>query len=118
MLVVEDDADVRQSVVTTLASLGYRVLAAADGTEAIGILGDGQRIDLLFTDIVMPLGISGVEVAKEAKRLHANIKVLLTSGYTQDVIAAEGANGNFPLVTKPYRQQELAQEVRRIMKPR
>jgi CheY-like chemotaxis protein len=116
VLVVEDDADVRQSVVAPLASLGYRVLSAADGGEAIGILNETQRIDLLFTDVVMPQGISGVEVAKEAKRLHGDIKVLLTSGYTQDVIRAQGANGNFPLVAKPYRQHELADEVRRIMK--
>jgi CheY-like chemotaxis protein len=115
LLVVEDDPDVRQSVMATLGSLGYRVLAAAHGSEAIGILHGTQRVDLLFTDIVMPLGVSGVEVAKEARRLRAGIKVLLTSGYAQDVIVAQGANGNFPVFAKPYRQQDLAREVRRLM---
>ena len=116
VLVVEDDDDVRGSVIATLGGLGYQVLTASNGSEAIGILRTDRRIDLLFTDVVMPLGINGVEVAKEAQRLRRGIKILLTSGYTPEILAQQGANGNFPVFTKPYRQQDLAQEVRRIMR--
>jgi CheY-like chemotaxis protein len=116
VLVVEDDDDVRGSVIATLGGLGYQVLTASNGSEAIGILRTDRRIDLLFTDVVMPLGINGVEVAKEARRLRHGIKVLLTSGYTPEILAQQGANGNFPVFTKPYRQQDLEQEVRRIMR--
>jgi signal transduction histidine kinase/CheY-like chemotaxis protein len=115
VLVVEDDDDVRGSVIATLDGLGYQVLTASNGSEAISILRTDRRIDLLFTDVVMPLGINGVEVAREAQRLRQGIKVLLTSGYTAEILAQQGANGNFPVFTKPYRQQDLAQEVRRIM---
>jgi CheY-like chemotaxis protein len=115
VLVVEDDGDVRDSVIATLGGLGYQVLTASNGTEAIAILRTDQHIDLLFSDVVMPRGVSGVEVAKEAQRLRRGIKILLTSGYTPEMLAQQGANGNFPIFTKPYRQQDLAQEVRRIM---
>jgi DNA-binding NtrC family response regulator len=73
---------------------------------------------LLFTDVVMPLGISGVDVAKEAQRLRRGIKILLTSGYTPEILAQQGANGNFPIFTKPYRQQELIEEIRRVLHSR
>ncbi len=115
ILVVEDDDDVRRTVVATLASLGYRILTAANGIEALNILGGSQRIDLVFADVVMPQGISGVEVAKEAARLRKGTKVLLTSGYAQDVLAAHGASDNFAVFAKPFRQQDLASEVRRIL---
>jgi signal transduction histidine kinase/CheY-like chemotaxis protein len=114
ILVVEDDDEVRRTVMGTLAALGYRVLAAANGSEAISMLGSEQRIDLLFTDVVMP-GIGGVEVAREAKRLRHDIKILLTSGYAHDILIAHGANGNFPLFQKPYRPQDLVQHIRQML---
>jgi signal transduction histidine kinase/CheY-like chemotaxis protein len=116
VLVVEDDDDVRLTVVANLAALGYHVLAAADGIEALGIIGGSKPIDLVFADVMMPRGISGVEVAKEAVRLRRGIKVLLTSGYAQDVLAAQGAGGQFPVFAKPYRQEQLAGEIRRVLR--
>src|SRR6185437_2449924 len=92
ILVVEDDADVRQGAVAALGDLGYRVIAAASGTEAIAILGGTQPLDLLFADVVMPQGVSGVEVAREALRVRKGIKILLTSGYAPDVVMSEGAD--------------------------
>jgi len=116
VLVVEDDDDVRRMVATTLAGLGYNVLAASDGAEALGILGGSKPIDLVFADVMMPHGISGVEVAKEALRTRRGIKVLLTSGYAQEVLASQGANGQFPVFAKPYRQRQLAGEIRRVLR--
>lgn len=115
ILVVEDEDDVRRMATTTLANLGYTVLAASDGTEALGILGGAKPVDLVFADVMMPHGISGVEVAKEAIRTRRGVKVLLTSGYAQEVLARLGAHGQFPVFSKPYRQQELADEVRRVL---
>ena len=87
VLVVEDDGNVRDFVIATLAALGYQVLTASNGSRRIAILATDQHIDLLFTDVVMPRGISGVDVAKEAQRLRAGIKILLTSGYTPEILA-------------------------------
>jgi signal transduction histidine kinase len=115
VLVVEDDRDVRESVIATLGGLGHHVLAASNGSEAIEILRTERHIDLLFADVVMPRGVSGVEVAKEAQRLRAGIKILLTSGYAPQILAQQGANGNFPIFAKPYRAQELAAEIELIL---
>jgi len=115
VLIVEDDHDVRQTTIETFAMLGYSVLAAADGREAVATLAGNQRIDLLFADIVMPHGVSGVEVAKEAARLRKDIKILLTSGYPQEALTAKGADGvRYPVLSKPYRYQDLVREVERI----
>jgi CheY-like chemotaxis protein len=102
-------------VVAMLDGLGYRVLTARNGPEAIDILKTDQPIDLLFSDVIMPRGMSGVDVAKEAQRLRAGIKILLTSGYTAEVLRQQGASGNFPVFSKPYRQHELAAEIERVL---
>jgi signal transduction histidine kinase len=116
VLVVEDDDGVRQTVIEALAGLGYSVLAAGDGREAIAALAGTQHIDLVFTDVVMPQGVSGIEVAKEAVRLRKGIKVLLSSGYPLDVLRTEGDGySDFPLFPKPYRHADLAREIRRIL---
>jgi signal transduction histidine kinase len=116
ILVVEDDIEVRRGVVAALGELGYRVVAAADGAEAIALLGGAQPIDLLFADVVMPQGVSGVEVAKAALRMREGIKVLLTSGYAPEVVMAEGTDSRFPVFTKPYRRHELAAAVHLTLK--
>ena len=105
----------RGSVINALASLGYDVVTASTGSEAIRILGGVQRIDLVFADVVLPQGVSGVEVAKEAVRLRRGIRVLLTSGYTKEILRSQGADGNFPVFAKPYRVDELAVELSRIL---
>jgi signal transduction histidine kinase/ActR/RegA family two-component response regulator len=116
VLVVEDDADVLDVAVATLTDLGYRILLAYNGLEALQILERDEPIDLLFTDIVMPSGINGVQLAREARRLRQDIKVLMTSGYTTQTLAQEyGANKEYQIITKPYRQSELAEQVRRAL---
>jgi signal transduction histidine kinase len=115
VLIVEDDDDARRAVAAMLDALGYAVLTARSGREAVAILGRDQRVDLLLTDVVMP-GMSGVEVANEALRLRRGIKVLLTSGYAHEVLAAHGANNNFPMVAKPYRAHELAEKLDHLLR--
>jgi signal transduction histidine kinase/CheY-like chemotaxis protein len=110
VLVVEDDADVRQLAANILRELGYGVLTAADGIEAVSILRGNEPIDLLFSDIVMPKGLRGDKLASEAKALRPDLRILLTSGYT-----AEPAVGIASVVTvlrKPYRRDDLAHAIR------
>ena len=111
ILVVEDDPDVRRLTTDGLRELGYRVLAAADGPEAVAILKGGDRIDLLFSDIVMPRGIRGDELAHRATAMRTGLKVLLTSGYPAE-LSGRAASGLITLLRKPYRHDELAQAIR------
>jgi CheY-like chemotaxis protein len=108
ILVVEDDADVHAAVVETLESSGYRVLSARDGPEALELLDNDPSIDLMFSDLVMPHGMSGLEVAEAAHRRRPDLRVVLTSGYSTEAL---GGELDFPLIKKPYRLAEL---VRRI----
>ena len=116
VLVVEDDELVRQHVEAQLTSLGYRIASVSDGPSAIGVLSGSTRVDLLFTDVVMPGGLSGREVAEEAKRLRPSIKVLYTSGYTKNAIMHGGRlDADARLLSKPYRLRELAEKIREAL---
>jgi CheY-like chemotaxis protein len=113
ILVVEDESDVRKLAVSQLADLGYRVIEAANGVEARKILATDEPIDLLFTDVVMPGGVSGRALADEAKRLRPKLATLFTSGYTENSIVHHGRlDANVQFLAKPYRRQELARKVR------
>jgi CheY-like chemotaxis protein len=116
ILVVEDDKLVREYVLTQLHSLGYITLDAANAAEALTLVEAGNRFDLLFTDIIMPGGMTGTELAREARRLHPKLKILLTSGYT----ARAMANGfhdieGLELLNKPFRKRDLAQKLRTVL---
>jgi PAS domain S-box-containing protein len=116
ILVVEDDDDVRLTAVGMLSQLGYRVIDAADGTAALAILERGTRIDLLFTDVVMPGPVSSTDLAAHARRLLPAVAVLFTSGYTRDALAVGGRiDGSVQLLSKPYQQAQLAQRLRDIL---
>ena len=113
VLVAEDDPFVRGYAVTCLESLGYRVITAVDGKEALGQLGRATKIDILFTDIVMPGGISGWELAERAQQLRPGLKVLLTSGYPLETLVARGRHpANVFILNKPYRKADLARRLR------
>jgi PAS domain S-box-containing protein len=113
ILVVEDDPLVRQHVIGVLETLGYRVLGAANGAEAIERLHARPDIDLLFTDVVMPGGMNGRELADAAQALRPDLPVLFTSGYTEDAIVHHGRlDPDVHLLRKPYRRQELAAKLR------
>jgi PAS domain S-box-containing protein len=115
ILVVEDNEDILEVTSAMLTTFGYWVVCARNGAEAIQMLESGQEIDLLFSDVVMPNGMSGVELAREARRLSKGIKVLLTSGYAGDVLERHGAVDEFPIIDKPYLLADLARRLRSIL---
>lgn len=115
ILVVEDETAVRDLVHEFLLNAGYTVLTANDGVQALEILKTEKTIDFLFSDIVMPGGISGSTLAKQAKEFFPNIKVLLTSGYPK--IALENGNkiSTEEHIMKPYKLDSLALKIREIL---
>jgi PAS domain S-box-containing protein len=116
ILLVEDDAMVRSYAEDLLAGLGYAVTSAANGPEALAILQQRADFDLLFTDIVMPGGMNGRQLAEQAVRLHPALKVLYTSGYTENAIIHRGRlDPGVDLVSKPYRRRELAARIRAVL---
>ncbi len=116
VLLAEDDAFVRAYAVSCLESLGYRVIAAVDGQEALARLAQGERPDILFTDIVMPGGVSGWELVERAQRLLPNLKVLMTSGYAVETLADRGRlRPDLRVLDKPYRKAELARRLREAL---
>lgn len=116
ILVVEDDPQVRSYVTNMLETLGYRVIAAEDGASAVAVLEGRSDIDLLFTDMVMPGGMTGKDVADRARRIHPGIKVLFTSGYTETFMGNdEQRDGDVALLTKPYRRSVLAEKLRAVL---
>ncbi|MET4699017.1 PAS domain S-box-containing protein [Constrictibacter sp. MBR-5] len=113
VLVVEDDPGVRRQAVDKLVALGYRVIEASDGNAALQRLAADDPIDLLFTDLVMPGGVSGLAVARRARDLRPTLPVLFTSGYPTSTIAdATGEEPNVAVLLKPYRKAELARLIR------
>jgi CheY-like chemotaxis protein len=119
ILVVEDDTLVRNFVVAQLVSLGYKTIAAADSPSALEHVAGGQPFDLLFTDVIMPGGMTGRELADAVAKLRPGTKVLYTSGYTANAIVHHGRlDDGVLLLTKPYRKTQLAQMVRRAIDAR
>ncbi len=116
ILVVEDDVLVREHVVTLLQGLGYRVTSAESGQQALAVIAENADIDLLFTDVVMPGGINGRQLADRASTLRPELKILFTSGYTENAIVHHGRlDPGVQLLSKPYRRQELATKVRKVL---
>ncbi|MCE3272636.1 MAG: domain S-box [Ramlibacter sp.] len=116
VLVVEDDAAVQAAVVQTLQNLGYGVLRANDAQAALSILQSGVRVDLLFTDVVMPGPLRSTELARQARHILPGIAVLFTSGYTQNAIVHGGRlDPGVELLSKPYRQEDLARRIRDLL---
>jgi len=116
ILVVEDDEDILTVTSAMLTRLGYQVVSARNAKDAILLLKGGDRFDLLFSDVVMPQGITGVELANEARRMCDGIKILLTSGYAEDVLTKHGAMEKFAIIGKPFSRAELAQYVQLAMR--
>jgi PAS domain S-box-containing protein len=109
ILVVEDQPEVREVIEMSLNELGYRILTAPDGVAARQVLESDETIDLLLTDIVMPNGVSGIDLAQAARRLRQDLKIVLVSGYSRDDQArAGGLSDEFIFLEKPFRQAELA----------
>ena len=112
VLVVEDDADVRSLTVQLLRDLGYRTIEAANGAEAVEQLELRHDVALLFTDVILKGGETGVDVAKEVQLRSPDIRVLFTSGYTRDVISHHGGLGaGVDLLEKPFTKTQLGTRV-------
>lgn len=119
ILVVEDDLTVRALVTAILQNYGYKTLEAACASSALEIWREqAGHIDLLLADIVMPGGLSGRELAETLIKEKPGLKVILTSGYSRETPAQDGASlPRFPLLHKPFRQEALAQAVRDCLDP-
>jgi PAS domain S-box-containing protein len=116
ILAVEDDALVREYVVVRLQSLGYSVLAAASAREALDLVSAGVEFDLLFTDVIMGGDMNGRELADAIASQRPNVKVLYTSGYTENAIMHHGRlDPGVALIDKPYRMAELARKIREVL---
>lgn len=106
ILLVEDEEFLLETSSKTLQRRGYQVLAASSGAEALDIINSNSAIDLLFTDILMPGGMNGIELAEQAVALRPNLKVILTSGYNEfEQVNAD----NF--IKKPYATQDMLNRI-------
>jgi CheY-like chemotaxis protein len=116
VLVVEDDAQVRETVIAMLSDLGYRTLKAVDASSALTVIDSGIPIDILFTDVVMPGTLKSPELARKAKERLPNIAVLFTSGYTENSIVHGGRlDAGVELLSKPYTREALARKFRHVL---
>jgi signal transduction histidine kinase len=116
VLVVDDNEDLLNVTSTMLSTFGYQVSCAHNGAEALRSLQSDQPFELLFSDIVMPNGMNGIELAREAKRLRKDIKVLLTSGYADGMLQRSNAVGEFSIIDKPFSLADLARRVQSTLR--
>jgi CheY-like chemotaxis protein len=116
VLVVEDNEEVRSLTNLVLNGLGYRTVLASDAQSALDVLAATSDIDVLFTDVVLPGGTNGFELAQRARTLRPRLKVLYTSGYTNNAIIQSGvADDTVVLIAKPYRKADLAMKMRQVL---
>lgn len=116
ILVVEDDEDVRLSTVTILRDLGYSVIEASDGPAALRVLEQQPQIVLLFTDVGLPGGLDGRQLANEALRRRPGLKVLFTTGYARNAIVHNGRlDHGVEFIGKPFTSAGLAAKIRHIL---
>ncbi len=116
ILVVEDNIDVRRIVCRLLRDFGCTVIEANSGQAALDILHSDQKIDLMFSDVVMPGGMSGAELVQAARRLRPGIKTLLTTGFAEASLRNQVQFADAgEIITKPYRRQDLARKIRSVL---
>jgi CheY-like chemotaxis protein len=117
LLVVDDDDLVRREAVEQLRSLGYGVVEASNGIEALALLQAAADIDLLFTDVVMPGGLAGRALAARATEVRPGIRVLFASGYFEGALVGKGdLDPDVQFLVKPYRKRELAKKIEEVLK--
>jgi PAS domain S-box-containing protein len=116
ILVIEDDLLICQQLMAQLTGLGYRVVTASAGPPALDILRDRSDIDLLLTDVILPGGMNGRQIANAALAIHSDLKVLFMSGYTENAIVHHGRlDSDVNFLGKPFRRFELAAKVREVL---
>ena len=113
---VENDPDVRDNLTAALKALGYQVASAGDGPAAMAMLDDLPPLDLLITDLMMPHGMNGKDVAGIVRERYPNVRILFTSGTTTTMVAASGGEDDtIAFLPKPYRRTVLAQTIRQLL---
>jgi CheY-like chemotaxis protein len=117
VLVVDDDAAVRELTAETLRDLGYRTMVAENAEAALERLRGPEHIDLIFSDVVMPGGMNGLQLSREAQRLRPGLKVLLTSGYAASVLGGT-VPAQVALLSKPFTEEQLATQLRTLLAKR
>lgn len=116
ILIVDDEKELIELAKAKLQELGYTVYTAMNGQQALDLLNENNQIDLLFSDVVMPGGMNGYELAEQASKKHPDLKVLLTSGFTSKAVAVNGlASFSANLLAKPYTLTSLASRVRYVL---
>jgi CheY-like chemotaxis protein len=115
VLVVEDEPDVRQVAVGFVRSLGYEPIAAADAASALEAFDRHPHVDAVFSDVALGVGPDGRELARELRRRRPGLPILLTSGF--EGAAEAGDVPDLPLLPKPYRREDLAEALRRVLEP-
>ena len=119
VLVVDDEKEIQENVAAILGELGYQVITASSADEAATLLDRAGKIDLLFTDVIMPGAISCMELAAMARVRHPELRVLFTSGYTENAVTHNGRlDESVTLLNKPYAREELAGAVRKLLSTR
>ncbi|MBM6578823.1 PAS domain S-box protein [Microvirga sp. BT689] len=114
VLIVEDEPAVLEVASDIFDSLGYDVLTATDANEAVAVLGGDASIDVMFSDVIMPNGMNGVELSRKAREMRPDLKILLASGYPMSALPAEGLGAGVSFISKPYRWTELAEKLRML----
>lgn len=114
VLIVEDNEELRDLATQLVQGLGYSACSASNGPEAIAVLAKEPKIDLVFTDVLMPGGMSGFDLAHEMRRRHPNIAVLITSGFPGNFLPGAQPDGGFDIIRKPFTQAELAAAFARV----
>ncbi|WP_114946548.1 hybrid sensor histidine kinase/response regulator [Microvirga calopogonii] len=112
VLIVEDEPAVREVASDIFDSLGYDVVTASDANDALGILEVNPSIDVLFSDVIMPNGMNGVELSRKAREMRPGLRILLASGYPMSALPSEGLGAGVSFISKPYRWTELAEKLR------
>jgi DNA-binding NtrC family response regulator len=115
ILVVEDDASVRRLCLRALRQMGYRAESAKDGHAALEALESMPRCDLVLTDIVMPPGMNGKELASVIRERHPGLRIVYMSGYSAGILNDEALRDDYVLLTKPFTMDELRQAVERCL---
>jgi CheY-like chemotaxis protein len=115
VLVVEDNEDVRELAESVLSSAGYAVRTAISGEQALDLVQGGVRVDLLFTDVIMPGGMNGLELVEKLRQQRPELPVLVTTGYMDELPARERGRG-LDILAKPYRHEDLLERVRAALK--
>ncbi|HTV88847.1 MAG TPA: response regulator [Stellaceae bacterium] len=117
VLIVEDDPDIREIAVTVLEADGYRIIEAANGDDAYRLLASRPdlRVDVLFTDIVMPGRRDGIDLASAAQQLRPELRVLYATGFANLVRADRDSAAQGPVLRKPYRPSELRRAILAVL---